>query len=147
MNPAEVRAAAVSVVWLAALALLLAACAVTESPATSSEGNIGDPVELVVGTTHAGSVSGDSGQTESYYTFKAKAGGGAHTITLYNSAQDVAWYLFDDATFTTLLVACDNKADSSSEVCVTPALLGGLSYYLRVHNKTAVGTLYYLVVE
>jgi hypothetical protein len=102
-------------------------------------------VLLTVGITHAGSESGAAGQTESYYAFVAKAGGGVHTISLFNNAQDVAWDLYDNASFSTLLTACDNG--TGSVICVTVSLIGGQSYYLKVHNKSSIGTLYYLTVD
>jgi hypothetical protein len=145
MLPARVRPLARPAALLPALALLLAACAVTESPPPTSEGSIGAPVLLTVGITHAGSVSGAAGQTESYYAFVAKAGGGVHTISLFNNAQDVAWDLYDNASFSTLLTACDNG--TGSVICVTVSLIGGQSYYLKVHNKSSIGTLYYLTVD
>lgn len=148
MLPARVRPLARPAALLPALALLLAACAVTESPPPTSEGSIGAPVLLTVGITHAGSVSGAAGQTESYYAFVAKAGGGVHTISLFNNAQDVAWDLYDNASFSTLLTACDNGTGSSNEICTTSSpLTGGQSYYLKVHNKSSIGTLYYLTVD
>jgi hypothetical protein len=145
MLPARVRPLARPAALLPALALLLAACAVTESPPPTSEGSIGAPVLLTVGITHAGSVSGAAGQTESYYKFVAKAGGGAHTISLINNAQDVAWDLYNDASFSTLLTACDNG--TGSVICVTASLIGGQPYYLMVRNKSSIGTLYYLTVD
>ena len=145
MLPARVRPLARPAALLPALALLLAACAVTESPPPTSEGSIGAPVLLTVGITHAGSVSGAAGQTESYYKFVAKAGGGAHTISLINNAQDVAWDLYNDASFSTLLTACDNG--TGSVICVTVFLIGGQPYYLKVRNKSSIGTLYYLTVD
>ncbi len=105
---------------------------VTVTAGGGNEGNIGSPVLLTVGTPHNATISSDG---KGYYSFVADRDG-SFIIGLTDTHQDLRWSLYSNASYTAYVVfSCDTTSYAGDEICATPNLVNGQSYYLLVEEQ------------
>ena len=94
------------------------------------EGSIAIPISLgSTPVTRNGASVGAWGS--SYYQFNVGTTA-SRTISLTNTQSDLSWTLFTDSNFSNLLWWCDNYLYNNDEICTTPTLNSGATYYLIV---------------
>jgi hypothetical protein len=78
----------------------------------------------------------------SYYRFVAPTNDTTDFgVSVGNNATDLAWNLYGNAEFTSLLLSCDNLKLGADEYCVADPLIAGTTYYLQVlQNDGAADT-------
>ena len=124
-----------------------------------SEGSKNNPVALVLGTAHSGSVEGTSSYGKSYYTFTTSAATDNYTVTMNNS-DDLDCQLYSNSGFTTVVDyyynECTSGPNISDNFTGADASNGspgsGLTqgtYYLKVEGEssTAKTTTYNITVQ
>ena len=120
-----------------------------------SEGSKNNPVALVLGTAHSGSVEGTSYYGKSYYTFTTSAATDNYTVTMNNS-DSLDCDLYSDSGFTTQVhwyysdcTAGTNISDNFTGTNSTEGLSANTAYYLRVEGEssTAKTTTYNITVQ
>jgi hypothetical protein len=124
-----------------------------------SEGSKNNPVALVLGTAHSGSVEGTSYYGKSYYTFTTSAATDNYTLTMNNS-DDLDCQLYRDSAFLYVVDSYYNECTSGKNISDnftgadaslnTPG--SGLTqgtYYLKVEGEssTAKTTTYNITVQ
>jgi len=120
-----------------------------------SEGSKNNPVALVLGTAHSGSVEGTSYYGKSYYKFTTSAATDNYTVTMNNS-DSLDCDLYSDSGFTTQVhwyysdcTAGTNISDNFTGTNSTEGLSANTAYYLRVEGEssTAKTTTYNITVQ
>ena len=124
-----------------------------------SEGSKNNPVALVLGTAHSGSVEGTSYYGKSYYKFTTSAATDNYTVTMNNS-DDLDCQLYRDSAFLYVVDSYYNECTSGKNISDnftgadaslnTPG--SGLTqgtYYLKVEGEssTAKTTTYNITVQ
>ena len=124
-----------------------------------SEGSENNPVELILGTAHPGTVEGTSSQGKSYYKFTTSAATDNYTVTMNNS-DALDCQLYRDSAFLYVVDSYYNECTSGTNISDnftgadasfgTPG--SGLTqgtYYLKVEGEstTAKTTTYNITVQ
>lgn len=131
------------IVLLLVLLTLLACKKQPTQPGThENEGTLSNPVFLVVGSTHQGTVASFG---TSFYKFVA-AGTGSHTISLTNTQSDLSWDLYDDFNYSNTIDWCDNYGYAADEIASTVPLTNGTTYYLLVDEWDFVAGTFSLTI-
>ena len=107
-----------------------------------SEGSKNNPVALVLGTAHSGSVEGTSSQGKSYYKFTTSAADN-YTLTMTNS-DSMDCSLYSDSAFSTNVSWLYNECTAGTNLSNTftgSSSSAGLSastiYYLRIEGESS----------
>ena len=108
-----------------------------------SEGSKNNPVALVLGTAHSGSVEGTSSYGKSYYTFTTSAATDNYTLTMNNS-DDLDCQLYRDSNF--LYVVDDDYNECTSGKNISDNFTGADASWNTPGSGLTQGT-YYLKVE
>ena len=125
-----------------------------------SEGSKNNPVALVLGTAHSGSVEGTSYYGKSYYKFTTSAATDNYTVTMNNS-DSLDCQLYSDSGFTTVVDSYYNECTVGTNISDnftgsdaswnTPGsgLSASTAYYLKVEGEssTAKTTTYNITVQ
>ena len=125
-----------------------------------SEGSKNNPVALVLGTAHSGSVEGTNYYGKSYYKFTTSAATDNYTVTMNNS-DSLDCQLYSDSGFTTVVDSYYNGCTVGTNISDnftgsdaswnTPGsgLSASTAYYLKVEGEssTAKTTTYNITVQ
>lgn len=100
------------------------------NPLGKNEGSVDSPVTVTAENPYSGSIGPDG---DSYYQFMAPTTG-IYTISLTNTKSDLSWTLFSNSFFSNVMADCDMNIDAgpANEICDTPTLTGGNTYYIGI---------------
>ena len=106
-----------------------------------SEGSTINPVELILGTAHSGTVEGYYGGGQSYYKFTT-SGADNYTLTMNNSAS-LGCSLYSDSGFSTYVYSSYNNCTAGANLSKTfrgksgTGLAASTTYYLEIEPQAS----------